>query len=151
MAEALGIELHPDVLPFSNMPAYLPPFLLGPDRAMTVARLARRRRGRTIGRPMDTRSTYRWTRASIALVTALAAGFWVWFQLTKQPAVAAVDPFAEDPWDLVGSLSVQGAAALSLLSWARVVRLGDADLRPGRVTGSGSRGAAASSRSAPSG
>ena len=38
MAEALGIELHPDVLPFSNIPAYLPPFLLAPDRAMTLAR-----------------------------------------------------------------------------------------------------------------
>jgi hypothetical protein len=37
MAEALGIELHPDVLPFSNIPAYLPPLLLAPDRAMTVA------------------------------------------------------------------------------------------------------------------
>ena len=38
MADRLGIELHPDVLPFSNLPAYLPPFLLAPDRAMTVAR-----------------------------------------------------------------------------------------------------------------
>jgi len=37
MADALGIELHPDVLPFSNLPAFLPPFLLRPDRAMTVA------------------------------------------------------------------------------------------------------------------
>jgi hypothetical protein len=37
MREALGIELHPDVLPFSNLPAYLPPFLLGPSRAMTLA------------------------------------------------------------------------------------------------------------------
>jgi hypothetical protein len=37
MADALGIELHPDVLPFSNIPAYLPPFVLRPDRAMTVA------------------------------------------------------------------------------------------------------------------
>ncbi|MFL5681324.1 MAG: hypothetical protein ACJ77B_12065, partial [Chloroflexota bacterium] len=36
MAESLGIELHPDVLPFSDIPAYLPPFLLRPDRAMTV-------------------------------------------------------------------------------------------------------------------
>ena len=35
MAEALGIDLHPDVLPFSNLPAYLAPFLLRPDRAMT--------------------------------------------------------------------------------------------------------------------
>ena len=38
MAEALGIDLHPDVLPFSNLPAYLPPFVLRPDRAMTIAR-----------------------------------------------------------------------------------------------------------------
>ncbi len=37
MADVLGIELHPDVLPFSNIPAYLPPFLLRPDRVMTMA------------------------------------------------------------------------------------------------------------------
>lgn len=36
MSEALGIDLHPDVLPFSNIPAFLPPFLLAPDRAMTL-------------------------------------------------------------------------------------------------------------------
>ena len=36
MNDALGIELHPDVLPFSNIPAWLPPFLLRPDRAMTM-------------------------------------------------------------------------------------------------------------------
>jgi len=37
MAGSLGIDLHPDVLPFSNLPAYLPPFLLRPNRAMTLA------------------------------------------------------------------------------------------------------------------
>ena len=37
MADALGIDLHPDVLPLSNIPAWLPPFLLGPHRAMTLA------------------------------------------------------------------------------------------------------------------
>jgi len=37
MAESLGIDLHPDVLPFSNIPAYLPPFLLSPHKAMTIA------------------------------------------------------------------------------------------------------------------
>jgi Xaa-Pro aminopeptidase len=37
MAEALGITLHPDVLPFSNLAAWLPPFLLRADRAMTLA------------------------------------------------------------------------------------------------------------------
>ncbi len=34
MHDALGITLKPEVLPFSNIPAYLPPFLLAPQRAM---------------------------------------------------------------------------------------------------------------------
>ncbi len=37
MADVLGIRLKPEVLPFSNMPAYLPPFWLAPGRAMRVA------------------------------------------------------------------------------------------------------------------
>jgi hypothetical protein len=37
MGEALGITLHPDVLPFSNLAAFLSPFLLRPNRAMTLA------------------------------------------------------------------------------------------------------------------
>ncbi len=37
MRDALGIQLDESVLPFSNIPAYLPPFLLRPDRAMTLA------------------------------------------------------------------------------------------------------------------
>jgi Xaa-Pro aminopeptidase len=37
MRDALGIDLHPDVLPFSNLPAFLPPFLLQPNLAMTLA------------------------------------------------------------------------------------------------------------------
>jgi len=37
MTESLGIELHADVLPLSNLAAYLPPFLLRPDQAMTLA------------------------------------------------------------------------------------------------------------------
>ena len=36
MTDVLGLELHPDVLPFSNIPAHLPPFLLRPDRAMVM-------------------------------------------------------------------------------------------------------------------
>jgi hypothetical protein len=38
MRDVLGIEIAPEVLPFSNIPAYLPPFLLSPRRVMTVAR-----------------------------------------------------------------------------------------------------------------
>jgi hypothetical protein len=40
MKDVLGIELKPEVLPFSNIPAYLPPFLLSPRRVMTVVREA---------------------------------------------------------------------------------------------------------------
>jgi Xaa-Pro aminopeptidase len=36
MSQSLGIDLHPDVLPLSNIPAYLPPFLLRPDQAMAL-------------------------------------------------------------------------------------------------------------------
>jgi hypothetical protein len=36
MAEELGIELHPDVLPLSNIAGFLPPFILDQSRAMTV-------------------------------------------------------------------------------------------------------------------
>ena len=37
MNDALGISLHPDVLPFSKLAAHLSPFLLRPDMAMTLA------------------------------------------------------------------------------------------------------------------
>lgn len=36
MDQSLGIELHADVLPLSNIPAYLPPYLLSPHRALTM-------------------------------------------------------------------------------------------------------------------
>ena len=37
MQDLLGIRLKPEVLPFSNIPAYLPPFWLAPQRVMRVA------------------------------------------------------------------------------------------------------------------
>jgi hypothetical protein len=37
MRDALGIHLRPEVLPFSNIPGYLPPFWLSPRLAMRVA------------------------------------------------------------------------------------------------------------------
>lgn len=37
MQQALGITLQPEVLPLSNIPAYLPPFVLRPDHVMTLA------------------------------------------------------------------------------------------------------------------
>jgi hypothetical protein len=36
MTEVLGLTLHDDVLPLSNLAAYLPPFLLAAEQAMTL-------------------------------------------------------------------------------------------------------------------
>jgi Xaa-Pro aminopeptidase len=36
MKDVLGIVLKPEVLPFSNIPAYLPPFLLSPRRVLAL-------------------------------------------------------------------------------------------------------------------
>ena len=36
MIETLGINLKPEVLPFSNIPAWLPPFWLAPDKVMAM-------------------------------------------------------------------------------------------------------------------
>ena len=36
MAEVIGIKLKPEVLPFSQIPAYLPPLILAPRRAMVL-------------------------------------------------------------------------------------------------------------------
>lgn len=36
MRDVLGIRLRPEVLPFSNIPAYLPPFLLNPTRVLAM-------------------------------------------------------------------------------------------------------------------
>jgi hypothetical protein len=37
MENHLGIRLKAEVLPFSNLPAYLPPFWLAPQRAMRMS------------------------------------------------------------------------------------------------------------------
>lgn len=36
MEEVIGIKLKPEVLPFSNIPAYLPPYILSPKKVMTI-------------------------------------------------------------------------------------------------------------------
>ena len=36
MEEVIGIKLKPEVLPYSNMPAYLAPFILSPKKVMTL-------------------------------------------------------------------------------------------------------------------
>jgi hypothetical protein len=36
MEEALGITLKPEILPFSNIPAYLPPYILNPRLVLRI-------------------------------------------------------------------------------------------------------------------
>jgi hypothetical protein len=36
MRESLGIELRPEVLPFSGLPGVVRPFVLAPDRVLRV-------------------------------------------------------------------------------------------------------------------
>ena len=36
MKDVIGINLKPEVLPFSNIPAYLPPYMLSADMVLTV-------------------------------------------------------------------------------------------------------------------
>ncbi len=43
MRNQIGIELAPEVLPFSNIPAWLPPFWLSPEKAMTMIDVRRER------------------------------------------------------------------------------------------------------------
>ena len=38
MRNVIGIHLKPEVLPFSNIPAYLPPYMLSPEMALVVTR-----------------------------------------------------------------------------------------------------------------
>ena len=39
MVDVLGIDLHPDVLPFSNLAGFLPPYLLAGDHGMVLTSL----------------------------------------------------------------------------------------------------------------
>jgi magnesium-transporting ATPase (P-type) len=49
--------------------------------------------------------------------------FWAFFQMSKLPDFAAVNPFADDPVDAIGSMAVQVALAVSLLTLARAAQV----------------------------
>lgn len=38
MEKVIGIKLKPEVLPFSNIPAYLPPYMLSPQLVLQVTK-----------------------------------------------------------------------------------------------------------------
>ena len=72
-------------------------------------------------------------RAMLAvLVTALA--FWAFFQLSKTPVISAVNPFADDPVDAIGSITFQVAVVCGILNLARFVRyVRDPEIRYNRA------------------
>lgn len=69
-----------------------------------------------------------------ATVSAVLAGFvfWAFFQLSKTKTLAAISPFAEDPYDAVGSIAVQAAAGISVLTLARLAGETQAGAAPGK-------------------
>lgn len=58
-----------------------------------------------------------------ALVFISAIAFCFFFQLNKAGPLRDINPFAEDPYDAVGSFAVQAALLIGLLSYARALRL----------------------------
>src|SRR5262245_353524 len=68
-------------------------------------------------------------RATLLTFTASLI-FWAFFQISKTPEFAAVNPFAEDPVDAIGSIAVQVALAVSLLTLARAAQVGHTRIAP---------------------
>ena len=60
-----------------------------------------------------------------ALITLAALIFYPFFQLNKGKPFRDINPFGEDPYDAVGSLAVQGALLIGILTYARALRLRD--------------------------
>ena len=58
--------------------------------------------------------------ALLTFITSLI--FWAFFQLSKSVIFASVNPFAEDPVDVICSIAAQAACAISLLTLARAVQ-----------------------------
>lgn len=61
-----------------------------------------------------------WSATLTTLVSSCL--FYAFFQISKKEAIGAANPFANDPYDAVGSFAVQMALGLSILTLARLVR-----------------------------
>ncbi len=57
-----------------------------------------------------------------ALIFAVAILFYLFFQVNKRSPFVEANPFAIDPYDAVGSIAIQLAFLIGLLSYARVIR-----------------------------
>lgn len=62
-------------------------------------------------------------RAGI-FAAATAFVFWAFFQLSKIEVIGKINPFGEDPVDAIGSIAVQAALLIGILTLARTARLG---------------------------
>ncbi len=60
-----------------------------------------------------------------ALIFATAIIFYIFFQVNKRSPFVEANPFAVDPYDAVGSIAIQLALLISLLSYARIIRWRD--------------------------
>jgi hypothetical protein len=58
-----------------------------------------------------------------ALITFASLVFYLFFQVNKSGPFRNINPFGQDPYDAVGSLAIQGALLVGLLTYARVLRL----------------------------
>ena len=60
-----------------------------------------------------------------ALILLAAVIFYLFFQVNKRSPFVEANPFAMDPYDAVGSIAIQVAMLISLLSYARILRMRD--------------------------
>ncbi len=81
---------------------------------------------------MNTPSIRRIHHAS-ALILLTALLFCVLFQVGKMGPFRAINPFGDDPYDAVGSIAIQVAFFVSVLTYARALRLRDDPSRVGSL------------------
>jgi hypothetical protein len=60
-----------------------------------------------------------------ALILVAAIIFYLFFQVNKHSPFVEANPFADDPYDAVGSIAIQVALLISLLTYARVLHWRD--------------------------
>lgn len=58
-----------------------------------------------------------------ALVTFAAVVFYLFFQINKSGPFRDMNPFGDDPYDAVGSMAIQVALLIGVLTYARALRL----------------------------
>jgi hypothetical protein len=68
-----------------------------------------------------------WQVTLVVFTASLVFG--AFFQISKKDPFVTANPFADDPYDAVGSIAIQAAAGIGLLTLARLVHSGVAQGR----------------------